>query len=183
MKDTGFVVPESKRDRFITMYAPADMFDPMEPGLTLADDPHTGLYTKDRNFLSGGGGLVSTVQDYLNFLTMLVRCGDFQGQQILQPGTIEAMRSNQLSAGIGVSFPMWDMPGTVFGLGLALKEHPADDEPATAKAEYHWGGIGGTHTWIAPEANLVGMCMTQLMPGFWHPFSHDFKRLAYSLSN
>jgi len=165
------------------MYAPADMFDPMKPGLTLADDPHTGLYTKDRNFLSGGGGLVSTVQDYLNFLTMLVRGGDFQGQQILQPDTLETMRSNQLSAGVGVSFPMWDMPGTVFGLGLALKEHPADDEPATAQGEYHWGGIGGTHTWVAPEANLVGMCMTQLMPGFWHPFSHDFKRLAYSLSN
>jgi hypothetical protein len=35
---------------------------------------------------------------------------------------------------------------------------------------------------MAPRANLTGMCMTQRMPGFWHPFSHDFRRLAYEIA-
>ena len=92
------------------------------------------------------------------------------------------MRTNQLAEGVHVNFPMWAMPGTVFGLGFAVKEEPNEREPETAKDEYHWGGMAGTHSWMAPRANLTGMCMTQLMPGFWHPFSHDFKRLAYVAS-
>jgi CubicO group peptidase (beta-lactamase class C family) len=70
----------------------------------------------------------------------------------------------------------------VFGLGFALRTGPGADEPATVTDEYHWGGMAGTHSWMAPRAQLTGMCMTQRMPGFWHPFSHDFKRMAYQLA-
>jgi CubicO group peptidase (beta-lactamase class C family) len=42
-----------------------------------------------------------------------------------------------------------------------------------------WGGLMGTHSWIAPEANIAALCFTQRLPGFWHPYSHDFKRLVY----
>ena len=69
-----------------------------------------------------------------------------------------------------------------FGLGLAVKNAPAEGEPASAAGEYHWGGMAGTHSWMAPAAGISGLCMTQRMPGYWHPFSHDFKRLAYELA-
>ncbi len=72
------------------------------------------------------------------------------------------------------------MPGTTFGLGFALKERVEADDPEGMLGEYHWGGMAGTHSWMAPKANLTGMCMTQLMPGFWHPFSHEFKASAYA---
>jgi CubicO group peptidase (beta-lactamase class C family) len=74
---------------------------------------------------------------------------------------------------------MWEMTNTVFGLGFALKQAPGEDEPASATDEYHWGGMAGTHTWMAPRAGIAGVCMTNRMPGFWHPFSHDFKRMVY----
>jgi CubicO group peptidase (beta-lactamase class C family) len=48
--------------------------------------------------------------------------------------------------------------------------------------EYHWGGMAGTHSWMAPEANLTGFCLTQRMPGFWHPFSHEFKAMTYAIA-
>ncbi len=182
MADTGFWVPPEKRDRFITMYAPTDLLDPMKPGLVKADDPQDGAYTQERNLLSGGGGLVSTVQDYLAFIRMIVNNGSWAGAKILAPETLALMRTNQLGAGIGVSFPMWAMPGTVFGLGFAVKNELADTEPATMLNEYHWGGMAGTHSWMAPEAGITGMCMTQRMPGFWHPFSHEFKALAYQIA-
>ncbi|MGE0621752.1 MAG: serine hydrolase domain-containing protein [Pseudomonadales bacterium] len=182
MTDTDFWVPPEKRDRFVTMYAPEDIFDPMKPGLTKADDPHEGTYTRQPSFLSGGGGLVSTVQDYLAFIRMIVNGGSWQGAKILDPATLERMRANQLPAGVGVSFPMWDMPGTVFGLGFALKETLAEGEPPAMQDEYHWGGMAGTHSWMAPRAGITGMCMTQRMPGFWHPFSHEFKLLAYRIT-
>jgi CubicO group peptidase (beta-lactamase class C family) len=92
------------------------------------------------------------------------------------------MRTNQLAPGLVVNFPMWHMPGTVFGLGFALKAQLGEGEPLGMQNEYHWGGIAGTHSWMAPEAGITGMCMTQRMPGFWHPFSHEFKALAYRIS-
>ncbi|MEM1435138.1 MAG: serine hydrolase domain-containing protein [Pseudomonadota bacterium] len=183
MPDTGFWVPKAKRDRFIAMYAPVDLLDPTKPGLNRADDPQTGLYTQHRRFKSGGGGLVSTVADTLSFMRLLANGGEWDGVRLLQPETLVRMRQNECAAGVGVSFPMWDMPGTTFGLGLALKSTLTPDEPATMAGEFHWGGMAGTHTWIAPEANLIGICMTQLMPGFWHPFSHDFKDAVYALGS
>jgi CubicO group peptidase (beta-lactamase class C family) len=179
MTDTGFHVPESQQHRFTTMYAPVDLFAPMQGGLVKADDPREGGYSRPRAFKSGGGGLVSTVADYVTFLRVIINQGAWNGVRLLRPETLRLMRSNQLPTGVGVSFPMWEMTGTVFGLGFAIKQTPADGEPPSAVDEYHWGGMAGTHTWMAPRAGICGVCMTQRMPGFWHPFSHDFKRLVY----
>jgi CubicO group peptidase (beta-lactamase class C family) len=77
---------------------------------------------------------------------------------------------------------MWHLPDTTFGLGFALKNRPAEGEPESAAGEYHWGGIAGTHFWWSPNANITGICMTQRMPAFLHPFSQDFKRLAYKIA-
>ncbi|RMG75945.1 MAG: class A beta-lactamase-related serine hydrolase, partial [Bacteroidetes bacterium] len=182
MVDTDFWVPPEKQDRFVTMYAPTDLFDPMKPGLVKADDPREGVYNQPRTLLSGGGGLVSTVADYLAFLRMLVCEGSWGEARILEPDTVTLMRQNQLTDGVRVRFPMWTMPGTVFGLGLALKAELAPGEPEAMLDEYHWGGMAGTHSWVAPRIGLTGLCMTQRMPGFWHPFSHDFKALAYRIA-
>ncbi len=182
MVDTGFHVPAEKQGRFVTQYAPIDVLDPTKPGLVKQDDPREGIYTKPRRFLSGGGGLVSTAADYLTFMRMLVSGGIWDGVQILHPNTMRQMRRSQLLHGVKVSFPMWDMPGTEFGLGFALKEQLSKEEPVRALHEYHWGGIAGTHSWMAPAAGIAGLCMTQCLPSFWHPFSHDFKAMAYSLT-
>ena len=182
MVDTDFWVPAEKQDRFTTMYAPVDFFEPMKGGLVKADDPHEGAYSQPRALLSGGGGLVSTVSDYLTFIRMIVAGGSWNGARIVTSETLQLMRTNQLADGVGVSFPMWAMPGTLFGLGFALKTELSDEEPAAMRDEYHWGGMAGTHSWMAPSANLTGMCMTQRMPGFWHPFSHEFKHMAYQIA-
>ena len=182
MKDTGFWVEESEMDRLITIYAPTDIFDPMKPGLVQAEDKMNGPYASKPKFLSGGGGLVSTVSDYLSFLKMIISGGSLDGVRILDSGTLELMRTNQLAPGVGVTFPMWSMPGTVFGLGFALKQSLTEDEPEGALNEYHWGGMAGTHSWMSPTQGITGFCLTQRMPGFWHPFSHEFKALCYKIT-
>ncbi len=183
MIDTDFWVPPEKQDRLPTMYAPVDLMQPMQGGLNKADDPQTGQYSTKRALLSGGGGLVSTVNDYLSFIRMIVAGGELKGTRILKEQTLQQMRTNQLAPGVGVAFPMWAMPGTQFGLGFALKDSVTAEEPAAMKGEYHWGGMAGTHSWMSPSADLTGMCFTQLMPGFWHPFSHEFKAAAYAAVN
>ena len=179
MRDTGFFVPESKRQRFAVNYVPVDAMDPMKPGLTKAPDTMVGSYLEPRAFESGGGGLVGTLPDYAKFISMITGRGTTNGVRILKPETVDLMHTNQLPVGVGVQLPNWSMPNTVFGLGFAIKLKPADGEPDSAIDEFHWGGLAGTHSWIAPRADLAAIVFTQRLPGFWHPFSHDFKRRVY----
>ena len=60
MLDTGFVVPESERQRLTAYYRGADVVNPMKPGLSRIDhSPYPGAYLSETPRLSGGGGLVS----------------------------------------------------------------------------------------------------------------------------
>jgi CubicO group peptidase (beta-lactamase class C family) len=113
---------------------------------------------------------------------MIVSGGSFNEVRILKSETLELMRTNQLAPEVGVAFPMWSMPGTVFGLGFALKQSLEEGEPAGALNEYHWGGMAGTHSWMSPSQGITGFCLTQRMPGFWHPFSHEFKAHCYRIT-
>jgi CubicO group peptidase (beta-lactamase class C family) len=59
MVDTGFVVPEKDRDRFVAYYAGADIMAPMKPGLTRADNaPFPGAYLKPIARLNGLAGVM-----------------------------------------------------------------------------------------------------------------------------
>lgn len=182
MSDTDFWVPEDKQSRFCSIYAGSDEMDPMKPGLSQVPDVF-GSYTEQRTLQSGGGGLVGTITDYTKFIRMLMGDGEVDGVRIVRPETLALMRTNQLPPGVSVQLPNWFMPDTVFGLGLALKTKPAEGEPASAIDEFHWGGLAGTHSWIAPRIGIAGLTFTQRMPGFWHPFSHDFKRLVYQVAD
>ncbi len=179
MVDTGFIVPAGKAARFAENYAPHNPLDPMAPGFSPAPDALIGSYLEPKPMTSGGGGLVGTIIDYTRFMQMLGNGGEWEGVQILQPGTVAMMHTNQLPEGMSVNLPNWVMPDTQFGLGLAIKAAPAEGEPSQAIGEYHWGGMAGTHSFIAPEAGITGLLFTQRMPGFWHPFYHAFKRLVY----
>lgn len=179
MADTGFDVPADKHARIISMYAPKQPLRPMAPGFTKTGDSDVAAYRVPRALESGGAGLVSTLRDHMRFIQMLVNGGSFGGHRILTQQTLALMRTNQLPPGVGVQLPNWLMPNTVFGLGFALKQAPAEGEPATAIDEYHWGGMAGTHAFMAPRANMAALAFTQRMPGFWHPFVHEYKRLVY----
>ena len=179
MEDTDFFVPEDKHHRLCVIYDPVDLLDPMKPGLNPGSDAMMGGYLAPRALESGGGGLVSTIVDYTKFMQMLMGGGELNGTRVLKAETLEMMHSNQLEEGISVQLPNWHMPNTKFGLGFAIKEAPMQGEPNTAIGEYHWGGLAGTHTWIAPQLNVAALVFTQRMYGFWHPFSHDYKRLVY----
>jgi CubicO group peptidase (beta-lactamase class C family) len=153
----------------------------MKPGINAAPDVMLGAATERSAFLSGGGGLLSTLADYTRFVRMLMNDGVHDGERIVRSETLAEMWRNQLPPGKQVELPQgWEMPDTTFGLGFAIKDAPAPGEPDTATGEVHWGGLAGTHTWIAPRAGVAALVFTQRLPGFWHPFSHDFKREVYA---
>ena len=177
MVDTGFFVPEKNHDRLVAYYAGADIMAPMKPGLTRIDNsPFPGAYLKPITRLSGGGGLVTTMPDMVALIRSLLP----GGPTLLKPETIAQMMTNQLPESQWIRFAtLGEQPGRAHGLagGLILKPGPFDH--ADAAGEFYWGGIGGTQWWISPRRNMAGVMMAQRYMSFTHPFSFEFKRLAY----
>jgi CubicO group peptidase (beta-lactamase class C family) len=177
MDDTGFFVPEAKHDRLAAYYGGSDPQNILQRGLRRLDkSPYPGAFLQPVARLSGGGGLVSSMHDML----ALMRSFLSGGETVLKPESITLMMQNHLPAGQGISFPgVGDVPNKGFGLGGAVTLYPAESDPPGSQDEFEWGGIAGTHWWISPRHNLAGVLMTQRLMSFWHPFSFDFKRLAY----
>jgi len=177
MVDTGFVVPEKDQGRLVAYYAGADLMEPMKPGLTRTDNaPFPGAYLRPIARLNGGGGLVSTMPDMVALIRSLLP----GGKTLLKPETIAQMMTNQLPEGQWIRFAlMGPQPGKVHGLAGGLILQPSAFDHPDASGELYWGGVAGTQWWISPKHNMAGVMMAQRQMAFVHPFSFEFKRLAY----
>ena len=177
MTDTAFWVDESRRDRLCAMYV-GDLKDPSRPGLARADDkPFPGAYLRKDAFESGGGGLVSTLDDTIRLIRSLVP----GGPTLLKPETIARMFRDHLRPELCVTFPVIGRSeGRGFGLGSAVARWPGRGEPDAVAGEASWGGLAGTSWWINPRVGIAGILMTQRWFGFENPFGYAFKREAYA---
>jgi CubicO group peptidase (beta-lactamase class C family) len=177
MVDTGFVVPEKDRGRFVAYYAGADLMDPMKPGLTRTDNsPYPGAYLKPVPRFNGGGGLVSTLPDMVALIRSLLP----GGPTLLKPETLALLTDNQLTDGVWLRFAMMgELKGKAYGLGGGLILQPSPIDHPDSQGEIYWGGMAGTQWWISPKRNMAGVMMAQRQMAFVHPFSFEFKRLAY----
>ncbi|MGH8688246.1 MAG: serine hydrolase domain-containing protein [Burkholderiales bacterium] len=177
MVDTGFVVPEGSRQRLTAYYAGASLEDPMKPGLTRTDDaPYPQAYLRPFPRLSGGGGLVTSLPDMIALVRSLLS----GGPTLLKRETLAQMMTNQLPQGRWLHFTgMGEITGKGFGLAGAVAVAPTSLDPRDSAGELHWGGVAGTHWWISPKNNLVGLLMTQRQMAFWHPFFFELKNLIY----
>jgi CubicO group peptidase (beta-lactamase class C family) len=177
MKDTDFWVPPGKRDRLCALYVGVDLMDPAKPGLLRADDkPFPGAYQHKLPRESGGGGLVSTLDDTVRLIQSVIP----SGPTLLKADTLELMFGNQLPEGICVRFPnMPPQPGWRFGLGSSVRLGSDPGEPAEVVGEVSWGGLAGTIWWINPRLGIAAVLMTQRYFGSGNPYGYEFKRHAY----
>jgi len=157
MKDTGFVVPAEKLDRFAVNYGPKP-----GGGLRMTDAPATSRFTRRPKFFSGGGGLVSTATDYMRFCLMLADKGTLDGKRLLKAETVEQMTRNQLAEPLmPIDFASTKRDGFGFGLGFSVCVERSKWEPAARVGEYGWFGSTSTHFWISPKDDLVVIILTQ----------------------
>jgi CubicO group peptidase (beta-lactamase class C family) len=174
MVDTGFSVPAAKIDRFTTMYQPGEA-----GGLEVVDAPGNSPYTKPQNFLSGGGGLVSTASDYLRFARMLLNKGELDGVRLLSRKTVEFMTRNHLSDDALQSSFAPIHPGHGFGLGWKVLMNVAQSGMAGSEGTFGWGGTARTDFWVDPQEELIGLFMLQLVGGKIPWLADNFKVLTY----
>ena len=145
MEDTDFYIPPAKRAR------------------AAGDSAHLPRHFDKPLLLSGGGGLVSTMADYLSFLQMMRDGGVApNGTRILTNSSVIEMRSDQLFAdGIEPGKYYFIGPGHSFGLGFGVKTAMDEGARAGPVGSYYWSGYGGTSFWVDPANGLIGILLVQ----------------------
>lgn len=144
MTDTAFVQPATKASRF----AQSQKTDPLYYD-----------YTMSRVLYAGGGGISSTVEDYLRFVLMLANHGTYKGVQILKPETLDLMLIDQTSPEIRKNGLFFPGAGMGFGLGMSLVIDDTKQRPKNGT--FSWNGIAGTEWWYDPKSDLFMIFMIQ----------------------
>jgi CubicO group peptidase (beta-lactamase class C family) len=177
MRDTGFRVTEGDLPRFAACYARGK-----GGALALFDDPPTSAYLQAR-LPSGGGGLVSTLDDYLRFCRCMLNKGELDGVRLLGRKTVELMTANHLRgdlADIGKTpFSESSYVGIGFGLGFSVMRDPARAQILGTAGEYAWGGSASTAFWIDPAEQMAVVLLTQLIPSSAYPIRRELRVLTY----
>ena len=180
MVDTGFFVPPDKQSRLPACYERR-----LNKKIVLQDDPATSGYLAAPQFLSGGGGLVSTAHDYLRFCEMLRRGGKLDDARILSRKTVELMTRNHLPGDRDLTqmaqgtFSETPYEGVGFGLGFSVNLGPARTGAAGSAGEFAWGGAASTAFWIDPAEELVVIFLTQLLPSRAFDFRAQLRSIIY----
>jgi CubicO group peptidase (beta-lactamase class C family) len=162
MPDTGFFVSAEARGRAATMYRIDDegrlRHDVMGP-------PHI----KPPSFPNAGGGLLSTADDYLRFVRMVLGDGIIDGVRVLSPESARLMRTDRLTDEQKrhkfLGAPYW--VGRGFGLNLSVVTDPAKSAPLFGPGglgTFSWPGAYGTWWQADPSADLILLYMIQNCP-------------------
>jgi CubicO group peptidase (beta-lactamase class C family) len=181
MNDTGFCVPAADADRLAGCYARNTRKE-----LVLVDDPATSSYLTPPSFLAGGGGLVSTIGDYLRFTGMLSGGGELDGRRILSRKTVELMAANHLPGGGQLSdfalpggYGEVGFEGMGFGLSMAVNAGPAASAGSGSTGDFMWGGAASTTFWVDPVEDMSVVFMTQLLPSGTFNFRGQLRSIVY----
>jgi CubicO group peptidase (beta-lactamase class C family) len=184
MIDTDFFVPEEKHDRFVDCYQ--ELVSNGGNRLKRSFKGGEDSYSRPRRFLSGGGGLCSTLADYANFCQMILNNGFFMGNQLLSPMTIEFMRKNHLPGNQTLSdmgdksFSEVRYDGAGFGLGFSPLIDPVKASSPMSAGTISWGGMASTFFWIDSKENIFSILLTQLIPSGRYPIRPQAQTLVYS---
>ncbi|TVT36602.1 beta-lactamase family protein, partial [Amycolatopsis rhizosphaerae] len=174
MDDTGFWVEGEAAERLAALYVP-------KPGTRKAvrNDAFGQTGRSRPDFLSGGGGLVSTAADYHRFTQMLLNRGELDGVRLLSPRAVALMASNHLPGGVDLEAygrPLFaEMPfhGHGFGLGFSVLIDPVKAKSLASVGEFAWGGAASTAFWVDPAEEVTALFFTQLLPSSTHPVRQE----------
>jgi CubicO group peptidase (beta-lactamase class C family) len=174
MVDSGFSVPQDKLARLVAVPGPQP-----QPPFANSD------VGKPQTFFSGGGGIVSTVPDFLRFCQMLLNGGELDGVRILKPETVRLMTTNSLPPEMHIAgHEVGPAFGTGWGLGFAVRTSPDFSYIPGAVGSFNWQGSWGTFFSIDPAQKLILIMMMQRSEHSENGFYFDaIRRLPYAALN
>ena len=163
MSDTGFKIGPAQRQRLAKIHARTP------DGLVSTDTE----IPQNPEFHMGGGGLYSTVGDYLKFARMIMHGGTLNGVQVLKPQTVAEMSQNNMgdlvcnpmkTAVPGVTNDVDFLAGMKWGLSFLINPEPLPT--GRSAGSLAWAGLANSYYWIDPKRQVAGVYATQLLPFF-----------------
>jgi CubicO group peptidase (beta-lactamase class C family) len=183
MMDTGFSVPAENISRLATAY------EPDAAGKLVIEDGPDGYWSRPPAFEDGGGGIVSTADDYLAFASALMAGGAHEGARVLSRPSVTLMTTDHLTpaqkAVSGFTPGYFDDIGWGFGMSVRTRRAhlgpwPVSYPPLASVGSYGWPGVYGTGWYNDPAEDMTTILMTQRAPappGL--PILLDFWTAAY----
>jgi CubicO group peptidase (beta-lactamase class C family) len=159
---TGFSISQSQADRVAE-----PQVDPATGKKPAVGAGNPAIKPK---WLSGGGGMMSTAEDYVRFCQMLLNGGELDGVRLLSPKTVALMTSDHLPPGVtynpGFIALVQDMAptsemGEGFGLGFLVRKDVGHNPLPGSVGDFSWAGAYGTYFWVDPKEKLVATLMVQ----------------------
>jgi CubicO group peptidase (beta-lactamase class C family) len=160
MSDTGFLLIPEQDTRLAQPQS-----KPGAPPLVIGYNP-----AKPPKWFSGGGGLLSTAEDYARFCQMLLNGGELDGVRLLSRKSVELMTSNHLPPDIaygaftmelGLTAPL-PQYGQGYGLGVGVRQEAGRSMVPGSVGDFYWGGATGPYFWVDPREQLVVVMMLQV---------------------
>jgi CubicO group peptidase (beta-lactamase class C family) len=158
MSDTAFAIGPAQRLRKARMHT--------RDGKGFTAIEHEIPQTPE--FHMGGGGLYSTVSDYLKFTRALLAGGG----AILKPETVKLMAQNHMAEGVlcrplksqlpNLSTDMNFVDGMQWGFSFMI--NPTAFPGRRSAGSLSWGGLANSYYWIDPARKVTGVWATQLLP-------------------
>lgn len=165
MTDTSFAFTDDIKARLTPLHAR------MPDGNLMPFPVHFGG-GEQAEFHGGGGGLIGTARDYMQFCRMILNRGQLNGARILQPDTVAEMASNQVAMpagrmttnmpGLSGDFDLFPMMECGWGLGFLINPDTGPD--GRAAGSLAWAGIANSYYWIDPESDIAAVLMMQHLP-------------------
>ncbi len=158
MVDTDFYIHPEKRDRAAVVYRLNEATGALEEVVFRRHDAPPA-------FCGGGGGLISTADDYLTFARMLLDGGQVDGVRLLKPETVALMRANRLTeeqrAIPFMGMPFWMGQGFGLGLSVILDAEKQAWMGASSDGSFGWPGAFGTWWQADPETEMILIYLVQ----------------------
>ena len=198
MPDTAFFCPKEKLDRLAPAYRFGEwLFNPFVPRQTLftgecewkeLDFNHLGIFrkgTKEPFFISGGAGLLSTIEDYSHFADMLLNHGTYKGKRLLSPLMCDFFTSGGLMPWQQESmWHTWDsMGGYDYNGFMRIGTGSAMGHQLQLKGEYGWDGWLGTYFANLPTFNATLLLGVQLQDAGALTYMQRIRNAVLSLFN
>jgi methyl acetate hydrolase len=163
MRDTQFRIRDDQRARLARVHA-------RTPEGIVATDLEI---PQAPEFEMGGGGLYSTVGDYLRFTRMILGRGALDGVRVLSEPTIALMSANAMgelrcrplkSAAPDSTNDVDFLDGMQWGLSFLINPEPLPT--GRSPGSLAWAGLANSYYWIDPVKQVAGVYATQLLPFF-----------------
>ncbi len=173
MNDTFFYLPDSKKDRLVSIHKPDSTQKWVRFPITFYDPnyPISGA----KSFYSGGAGLSSTAKDYATFLQMLLNGGAMNGKRFLSRTTVQLLTaSNQTGELYGGA-----KGDAHFSLGFSVLNQNGNAKGMGSAGRFSWGGYFNTNYWADPKENIIMVLMKQTQGAADGGSEAMFTRLIY----